>query len=58
MTKEEFNDCKFHKGMQAKYYGDVRNIIGVNFVEKLIGLADETSDEIEWVRCENIALIK
>jgi hypothetical protein len=58
MTKEEFDNTKFHADMQCIYKGKTRELISVDFEERLIGLVSESDpDMCDWVRCENINLI-
>lgn len=62
MNIEEFNKTSFTGNMQCKYKGAVRDIFSVNFNEALIGLVEIClgcdDGDIEWVRCENIEIIK
>jgi len=67
MTIEEFDKTSFKAEMKAMYKGEIREIVTVDFEEKLIGFEDPTEelfDEegesiavINWVRCENCELI-
>lgn len=65
MTVEEFNNTKFGARMQVIYRGEAREIVSVDFEEKLIGLNDKFYDpedpddiaQINWVRCENCKLV-
>ncbi len=58
MTRQEFNKSKWGAGMKAAINGSVRDIVSVDFEQKLIGLEIEGDDEnIDWVRCENVELI-
>jgi len=56
MTIEEFNERGWHPFMKAKYEGKVYPISCVDFQEKLIALTGiiEDTDDVIWVRCENV----
>jgi len=43
--------------MKAKYHGGEFDIVTVNFEESLVGLGDDKSEEVNWVRCENIEVV-
>ena len=58
MTKNEFLATGFHAGMSAEYEGEIKPVVSVCFVEMLFGLADNDSDELRWVRCENVNLVE
>lgn len=59
MTLKEFNNTQFGAGMRCIYKGQTRDIGGVEFEEQLLGLVNECDDEErDWVRCENIELIR
>lgn len=64
MTIEEFNNTKWHYGMEAvihsKMYGTIqRPIARVNFDQALIGIAtdDDEDLQLDWFRCENCDII-
>lgn len=59
MTITEFNKTGFGAGDKAEYDGKVYDIASIDFKEQLIGLIGITqgSEEIEWVRCENVRFI-
>ena len=56
MTQEQFRNQEWGVGMECTYKGKTRDIISVDFEEDLIGLAADWSDQIQWVRCENVEL--
>jgi len=56
MEKDQFDKQVWKSGMKAKYHGGEFEIATVNFEEQLVGLWDK--EEVNWVRCENIDLIK
>ena len=63
MTIGEFNKAGFGAGMKAIYGGEKYDIISCNFPEALFGLilSDDDPNDLEcwqWVRCENIILVK
>ena len=59
MTLQQFNNTRFGAGMRCIYKGQTRDIGSVEFEEKLLGLVNEWDDEeLNWVRCENIELIR
>ena len=59
MTLAEFNQQGWRPNMWAEYKGKVYSIASCDFDEALVGLDGviENSDDISWVRCENITLI-
>jgi hypothetical protein len=57
MTKEQFEKQEWKSGMKAKYHGGEFDIVTVNFEESLVGLGDDKSEEVNWVRCENIEVV-
>lgn len=57
MKLEEFEKQAWKSGMKAKYHGGEFDIATINFEESLVGLMDDR-EEISWVRCENVELIK
>lgn len=58
MTVEQFKATRWGPRMHAIYKGENYPIIACNFDECLVGLTGVTlgSDDIDWVRCENITL--
>ena len=57
MTIEQFDKTEFTKGMGAKTKdGQIYPIAGINLEERLIGI--KTIEDIFWVRCENVELVK
>ena len=57
MTKKEFENMRFSKGMKAIYRSYTYRITTCNFVEYLFELTDDENDCI-WVRCENVELVE
>ena len=59
MTIEEFNAQRFGAGDRAIYNGKIYDVASCDFEEQLIGLVGvvEGSEEISWVRCENVEYI-
>lgn len=55
MTPEDFDKQKWGANMKCIYDDRMRDILAVDFPERLVGLVFE--DSIQWVRCENIKLI-
>lgn len=60
MTIQEFKNNGFRAGDRAIYQKKIYPIASVDFEEQLIGLVGvvEGSEEISWVRCENIEYLK
>lgn len=59
MTPEDFDKQKWGVDMKCIYENVTRDIISVDFPERLVGLVYDSDDtQIQWVRCENIKLIK
>ena len=64
MKQEEFDNTSFGSGMRFNYRGVIYDLAAVNFEERLLGLTDsadfddESDDDITWVRCESVELIK
>lgn len=64
MTIEEFNNTKWHAGMEAVIHSSAfgsfqRPIASVNFDQALIGIRpDNADDELDWFRCENCDIIE
>lgn len=57
MTIEEFDNTRWSGGMKCIYQGKEHKIGAGEFEEKLVGLCVDYSDQLAWVRCENIELI-
>lgn len=59
MSIEEFNSTKWGGGMFAMYHGEKYPIAACDFEEALVALSGVTlgTDELNWVRCENITLV-
>lgn len=57
MTKKEFENMRFSKGMKAIYRSYTYRITACNFVEYLFELTDDENESI-WVRCESVEVIK
>ena len=55
MTIDEFNNFGWSGNMACTHDGEVRKIISVDFVEKLIAFETEDNDQLSWVRCENVS---
>lgn len=58
MTTEQFDKQRWWVDMKCIYDEKERGIASVDFKERLVGLSFELDDEIQWVRCESIKLIK
>lgn len=62
MTQQEFDKTEFVVGMTAVYDDYKYRVASVNFKEYLIGLGDINEcvedDDLTWVRCESVELIK
>ena len=57
MTKKEFENMRFSKGMKAIYRSYTYRITACNFEEYLLELTDDENDCI-WVRCETVELVE
>ena len=58
MTIEQFDTIDFTAGIRVLFEGNVYDLAGINFPERLIGIQEiEDEDEIEWKRCENVELV-
>lgn len=58
MTKQEYENQGWGPNMKAIYWGKEYSIDACNFPEYLIGLGVDDSDDLIWVRCENIELVE
>lgn len=62
MTLTEFDNTPHHANMWVTYQNKKHYVISVDFPERLFALIEEKEaaplDEWQWVRCENIELIK
>ena len=64
MTQQEFDLMGFGAGMKVVYRGSVYGIVSINFYEKLFGIVfgeadgDDSEDDLIWVRCESVELVK
>lgn len=56
MTIQEFDSTAFGAGMTGVYNGRKYDIGSCDFSEKLIGLVDDNTDDLFFVRCENVTL--
>lgn len=56
MTKEEMTETLFNSNMIIKYSGKKYQLMSIDFIEYLLGLKDDTNEDILWVRCENAEL--
>ena len=54
MTKEEFNKTAFHKGMKAIWFGDVYDLVGVDFEDEEIAIWLEREDTMKWIDISHI----
>ena len=61
MTIDDFNNYRFGSNVRVEFKGRIRDLFSVNLDQALIGLVEDCqgSDEgdIEWVRCENVAIL-
>lgn len=58
MTQQEFDNTRFYADTKAIYKGEVREVVALDFDERLLGLKNEMHpDERDWVRCENVELV-
>ena len=58
MTQQEFDNTRFYADTKATYKGEVREVVALDFDEKLLALKNDMfPDERDWVRCENVELI-
>jgi len=56
---DSFFTQKFTGGMKFKARdGVIREIVSANFEEGLVSFTDETCDELQWVRWENVTLVE
>jgi hypothetical protein len=62
MTLSEFDSFKHHGMMWVMHNGRKKYVISLSFTERLFALVDDrgdfSADEWQWVRCENVELIK
>ena len=58
MTQQEFDNTGWHGGMRCIYQGNSHDIGSCDFKERLVGIVVGFSDDLSWIRCENIKLIK
>ena len=62
MQQHEFDNTHWGAKMTCSHRGIKRDIVSISFEEKLVGLSEiaQGADEndVEWVRCENIVLLK
>jgi hypothetical protein len=56
MTQEQFDKQEWGVNMKCNYDNLIRDIISVDFQERLVGLSEPQSENIQWVRCENVEL--
>ena len=56
MTIQEFDNTGWCCGMKCIYRGKEHDIGSCDFEEKLVGVVDDNTDALIWVRCENIVL--
>lgn len=57
MTLEEFDAASFRKGDAVNYKNEVRTLVAVNFLSKMIGLYDfNKSKKVEWISYRYISL--
>lgn len=60
MTRQEFNDSRFHVNTWVLYRNEMKYVIAIDFDEALFALVDEKldtpADEWKWVRCESITV--
>ena len=57
MTQDEFDHRHWINGTVVLYRGNWRDVVAVDFVEKLIGLKNIDGDQLDWIRCENISAV-
>lgn len=58
MTQQEFDKTSWSADMMCTYHGESYDIDSVDFGEKLVGLQIcDGSDDLSWVRCENISQV-
>lgn len=57
MTKKEYKNQGWRSTIKAIYMGREYPIASLHFPEYLLGLEDE-SEELFWVRCENVELVE
>lgn len=59
MKQEEFLNTSFSASMKVKYKDDEYSIRAFDKDEALIGIKRfGIDDEIRWVRCENVEIVK
>jgi hypothetical protein len=54
VTIDEFDERYWKNGLVCDYRGVRREIVSVDFAERLIGLKSLSDDEVDMVRCENV----
>jgi|TARA_Y100001956_G_scaffold27558_1_gene27340 hypothetical protein len=62
MTQYEFDTMGHNATMWVMYQGQRKYVIALSFTERLFALVDSKdsypADVWQWVRCENVELIK
>jgi hypothetical protein len=58
MTLDEFDRRYWRNGLVCDYCGARREIVSVDFAERLIGLKSLSDDEVDMVRCENVSNVR
>lgn len=56
MTLQEFDNTRWSGGMKCTYQGKEHDIGSCDFEERIVGIVVDYSDDLQWVRCENITL--
>jgi len=56
MSEDEFDAAKWTNRMTCRYHGEEREIVLVDFEEKLIGLRSVCDEGvIDYVRCQSVS---
>lgn len=64
MTQQEFDSMKWSSRISVTYRDVVCGVVSVNFHERLLGIidgetdGDESAEDLIWVRCESVELVK
>ncbi len=58
MTQDEFMKTEWTAGMKGTYQGVEKNIISVDFKERLIAFDFYGTGDLNWVRCENVSNVR
>jgi hypothetical protein len=64
MTRKELNKMNWQESTIVSYRGAEYGVVSINFYEALLGIipgyatGDDSSDNLIWVRCESVEVVK